>query len=89
MHHFKPETGDPLHQPGKGCRIGQLGAKGRGARTDGDFTVVEFRAQDRACLAGESDLIGSWLHQGLRLAVSCLQVCAVSVPGACACVITM
>jgi hypothetical protein len=55
--HFKPEADDPLHEPGKGCLIWQLGAKGCGARADGDLAVVEFRAQRGTCLAPESDLI--------------------------------
>jgi hypothetical protein len=86
VNHFKSQAGDPLHEPGKGGRIGQLGAKGRAARTDGDFAVVEFRTQYRARLAGESDLIGSWLHQGYpsRSAVPY----EVTMPGARACVIT-
>ena len=54
---FEPEAGDPQHEPGEGCRVWQLGAKGGGARADGDLTVVEFRAQRGACLAGEGDLI--------------------------------
>ena len=87
MYHFKPETGDPLHEPGKGRRIGQFGAEGCAARADGDFAVVEFRAQHAARLAREGDLIRLWLHPGLSLTVSCL-MCAVSVPGALACVIT-
>ena len=29
---FKTEADDPQHQPAKGCLVGQLGAKGRGAR---------------------------------------------------------
>jgi len=44
VHQFKPEAGYPLHEPGKGSWIGQPGAKGCGARADGDFTVVKFRA---------------------------------------------
>jgi hypothetical protein len=86
VHHFKPEAGDPLHEAGKGCRIGQFSAKGCAARADGDFAVVELCPQYRARLAREGDLIRSWLHQGdpSRSAV----LCAVSVPGARACVIT-
>jgi hypothetical protein len=55
--HFKPEAGDALHEPGEGCRIWQLGAKGCRARAYGDLAVVEFRAQRGARLAGEGDLI--------------------------------
>lgn len=55
---FKPEAGDPLHQPGKGCLIWQLGAKGCGARAYGDLAVVEFRAQRGTRLAAERDLVG-------------------------------
>jgi len=44
VYQFKPEAGDPLQEPGKGCLIGQLGAKGGRARADGDLAVVEFCA---------------------------------------------
>jgi hypothetical protein len=54
---FKPEAGDPLQEPGEGCLIGQLSAKGRRARADGDLAVVEFRAQCSARLAAERDLV--------------------------------
>ena len=40
---FEPETGYPLHEPGQGGLIGQLGAKSRRARTDGNRAVVELR----------------------------------------------
>ena len=40
----KPETGYPLNEPGQGGLIGQLGAKGRRVRTDGDRAVVELRS---------------------------------------------
>jgi hypothetical protein len=61
---FKPETGDPLDEPGQGSLIGQFGAKGRRVRTDGDRAVVEYRAQRRASLAFESDLVCLGWHQG-------------------------
>jgi hypothetical protein len=57
MDYFKVEAGDPLYEPGEGCLIWQFGAKGCRAWADGDLAVVEFRAQRRACLAPESDLI--------------------------------
>jgi len=41
---FKPEAGDPQQEPGEGCLIWQLGAKGRRARANGDLAVVEFCA---------------------------------------------
>jgi hypothetical protein len=40
---FKPETGYPLNEPGQGGLIGQLGAKGRRVRPDGNRAVVELR----------------------------------------------
>ena len=55
--YFEIEAGDPLHKPGQGCLIWQLGAKGCRARADGDLAVVEFRAQGAACLTRESDLV--------------------------------
>jgi hypothetical protein len=51
------EAGDPLHEPGEGCLIRQLSAKGCLAWAYGDLAVVEFCAQRRTCLAPESDLI--------------------------------
>jgi hypothetical protein len=54
---FKPEAGDPLHEPGKGCLIWQLGAEGCGAWAYGDLAVVEFRAQRGTRLAAERDLV--------------------------------
>lgn len=57
MHHFKPQAGQPLHEPEEGSLIWQLGTKGCRARANGDFAVVEFRAQRGARFAGESDLI--------------------------------
>jgi hypothetical protein len=55
---FQPQAGDPLHEPGQGGLIRQLGAKGRHIRADGDLAVIEFRAQRGACLAREGDLVG-------------------------------
>jgi hypothetical protein len=55
--YFEVEAGDPLHKPGQGCLIWQLGAKGCRNWADGDLAVVEFRAQRGTCLAAESDLI--------------------------------
>ena len=54
---FKPEVGDPLHQPAEGSLIWQLGAKGCRAGAGIYLAVVEFRAQRGARLARESDLI--------------------------------
>ena len=55
--YFELEAGDPLHEPGQGCLVGQVGAKGCGAWADGDLAVVEFGAQRGTCLAGEGDLV--------------------------------
>jgi hypothetical protein len=55
--YFEVEAGDPLHEPGQGCLIWQLGAKGCRAWAGGDLAVVEFRAQRGTCPAGEGDLI--------------------------------
>jgi hypothetical protein len=60
---FKPEAGDPEHEPGQGRLIGKLGAKGCRARADRDLAVVELGAQCRAGLAGKSDLICSRSHE--------------------------
>jgi hypothetical protein len=57
VNHLKPEAGDPLHEPGKGSLIRQLGTKGGRARAHGELAVLEYRAQRSAGLAGESDLI--------------------------------
>jgi len=54
---FKPEIGDPSHEPAEGSLIWQLGAKGCRAGAGTDLAVVEFRAQRGARLARESDLI--------------------------------
>src|SRR5271165_1314235 len=54
---FKPEVGDPSHEPAEGSLIWQLGAKGCRAGAGTDLAVVEFRAQRRTRLARESDLI--------------------------------
>jgi hypothetical protein len=55
--HPKPEAGDPQYEPGQGCLVGQLGAKGCYARAYGDLTIIEFRTQCGARLTGERDLI--------------------------------
>jgi hypothetical protein len=55
--YFEVEADDPLHKPGQGCLIWQLGAKDCRAWANGDLAVVEFRAQRGTCLAPESDLI--------------------------------
>jgi hypothetical protein len=57
MDDFKPEAGNPLHQPGKRRLIWQLGAKGCGAWANGDLAVIEFRAQRGTGLAAERDLV--------------------------------
>ena len=54
---LEAEAGDPLHEAGKGPLIGQLSIKGCRIRAYGDLAVIEFRAQRRAGLARESDLI--------------------------------
>ena len=41
---LKPEAGDPLHQPGEGSLIWEIGAKGGCAWTYRDLAVVKFRA---------------------------------------------
>ena len=55
--HPKPEAGDPQYEPGQGCLVGQLGAKGCYARAYGDLAIIEFRTQCGARLTGERDLI--------------------------------
>ena len=62
MADFKPKAGDPLHEPGEGSLVGQLGAEGGCVRARGDFAVVELCAQRSVCLAGESDLVDVWRH---------------------------
>ena len=57
MSDLKPKPGDPLHQPGQGSRVGQLGAKRGGVPACGDRAVVELCAQRSVCPASESDLI--------------------------------
>jgi hypothetical protein len=59
---FKPELGDPLHQPGEGSLVGYLGAEGSRIRAQADFAVVELRAERSVCLAGEGDLVSAWWH---------------------------
>jgi hypothetical protein len=54
---LEAEAGDPLHEPGKGSLIGQLSAKGCGARADSDLAVIELRPQCGARLTRESDLV--------------------------------
>ena len=61
--HFKTESDDPLHDSPKGSLIWQFGAKGRRARAYDDLAVVKFRAQCRAGLTCESDLVCLWSHQ--------------------------
>jgi hypothetical protein len=85
--HFKPEAGDPLHEPGESSLIGQLCAKSRRARADGDFAIVELCAKCGARLPCESDLIYMWSHQDY--ASRLLVQRAASVPGAGVCVITL
>jgi hypothetical protein len=59
---FKPKADDPLHQPGEGSRVGQLGTEGGRVRAGGDVAVVELCAQRSVGLAGERDLIRVWSH---------------------------
>ena len=63
---LEPEAGDPLHEPGEGCLIWQLGAKGCRARAYGDRAVVKFCAERGARLANESDLIRLGSHPDSR-----------------------
>ena len=67
---LKPEAGDPLQQPGEGPPIRQLGAEHRGTATHSDFTVIEFRTQSAARLAGERNFVYLWSHYGHPLAIS-------------------
>ena len=86
MDQFKPEAGDPLHQPGQGSLIWQLGAKGGRARTYGDLAVVEFRAQ---CGAGLAVKVTSYVCDRSTVRPRSLLVQrAASVPGGWVCVIT-
>lgn len=62
--HFKPEAGDPLHEPGESSLVGQLCVKACGARVYGDLAVIELCAKCGARLPYESDLIHLWSHQG-------------------------
>lgn len=64
MDDFKAKAGDPLHEPGEGSLVGQLGAEGGCVGACGDSAVVELCAQRSVCLAGESNLIGVWSHWG-------------------------
>jgi len=57
MDDFEPQSGDPLHEPGQGGGIWELGTEGRRGRAYGDLAIVEFRAQYGASLAVESDLV--------------------------------
>jgi hypothetical protein len=79
VHYVEPETCDPLHETDQGDLIGQVGAQGRRVPTDGDLTVIEFRAQRRAHPAGESDLICLWWHHDRALCVRWL-ISPASVP---------
>lgn len=60
--HDKSQADDPLHQPGEGSLVRQLGAEDGRVRACGDLAVVELRAQRSARLATESDLIRVWSH---------------------------
>ena len=63
--YFEVEADDPLDEPGQRALIWQIGAKGRRARAQDDFAVVEFRAHRGARLAREGDLVHS--HQDYPL----------------------
>ena len=76
---FEVEAEDPLDEPGQRALIRQIGAKGRRARAQDDFAVVELCAHRRASLAGEGDLVHS--HQDYPPS-ACLFRCLVSLPGA-------
>lgn len=58
----KPETDDPLYQPGEGSLVRQLGAEDGRVRACGDLAFVELCSQRSARLAAESDLICMWSH---------------------------
>jgi hypothetical protein len=58
----KPETDDPLYQPGEGSLVRQLGAEDGRVRACGDPAFVELCSQRSARLAAESDLICVWSH---------------------------
>jgi hypothetical protein len=83
--HFKPEDGDPLHEPGEGSLIGQLGVQGGRAWAGDDLAIIEFRAHSGAGLAGESDVIS--LQNGYVSSVR-WYMCTSSVPDEWLCVIT-
>src|ERR1700759_5081711 len=68
--HSEPEAGDPLQQPAEAPPIRQLGAEHRGTATHSDFTVIEFRTQSAARLAGERNFVYLWSHYGHPLAIS-------------------
>ena len=55
--YLKPEASDPQYEPGQGCLVGQLSAKGCCVRAYGDLAIIEFRAQCGTRLTGERDLI--------------------------------
>ena len=57
MDDFQPKSSDPLHEPGQGGGIWELGTEGRRGRAYGDLAIVEFCAQYGARLPGESDLV--------------------------------
>src|SRR5271167_4653762 len=59
---FKPKSGDPLHEPGEGSHVGQLGAEGSRVRAGGDLAVVELCAQRSVGLADKGDLVCAWWH---------------------------
>ncbi len=54
---FEVEADDPLDEPGQRALIRQIGAKGRRARSQDDFAVIELCAHRRARLAREGDLV--------------------------------
>jgi hypothetical protein len=56
---FEAEAGDPLHEAVEGALIRELGTKCCCGGAHADFAVVEFGPQYAACLADESDLVGS------------------------------
>jgi hypothetical protein len=45
VNNVEPKIGDPLHEPGEGRLVWQLGAQGCRSRAYGDLAVVEFFAQ--------------------------------------------
>ena len=52
--HFKPQLGEPLHEPGQGGLIGQFRAEGSRAAAQAYLAVIEFGLQGAARLDRKS-----------------------------------